>query len=76
MDCRGIMENNEWLVSSIRKILPTLTDEQVENISSRLTQLGVETDNDLPFVDCSDLEQEIPLVKARKLIQSWKKKGV
>lgn len=62
------------LEGCIQKALPNLPDSQVQSILSVLDKLGVETEDDLHFVQPSDLEN-LPPVKARKLLQFWKNKG-
>ncbi|XP_034545095.1 uncharacterized protein LOC117816833 isoform X2 [Notolabrus celidotus] len=59
--------------SSITKVLPDLTASILEIVLEALQSLGVETSEDLQFINETDLDCVLRPVQARKLLAAWKK---
>lgn len=59
----------------IRSVLPTLDNDQLNNLTSELTRIGVKTDNDLQYVTPDDLKDIISPIDCRKLIHFLKSRG-
>ncbi len=58
--------------SSITKVLPDLAASVLEIVLEALQSLGVETSEDLQFINESDLDSVLRPVQARKLLAAWK----
>ncbi|XP_034535115.1 uncharacterized protein LOC117809748 [Notolabrus celidotus] len=59
--------------SSITKVLPDLAASILEIVLEALQSLGVETSEDLQFINETDLDCVLRPVQARKLLAAWKK---
>ncbi|MEQ2301167.1 hypothetical protein AMECASPLE_033142 [Ameca splendens] len=60
------------LRSSITKVLPDLAPSVLEIVLEALHSLGVETSDDLQFINETDLDSVLRPVQARKLLAAWK----
>ncbi|XP_035999502.1 uncharacterized protein LOC118564740 isoform X2 [Fundulus heteroclitus] len=58
--------------SSITKVLPDLAASVLEIVLEALQSLGVETTEDLQFINETDLDSVLRPVQARKLLAAWK----
>lgn len=59
----------------IRSGLPMLDNDQLNNLISELTRIGVKTDNDLQYVTSDDLKDFLSPIDCRKLIHFFKSRG-
>jgi hypothetical protein len=58
---------------AILVVLPALSHSVASDVAHSLeTNVGVETIDDLRFVEAADLNQLLKLIQVRKLISSWK----
>lgn len=63
----------EEVRSSIKTILPAITDELLESLLSVLVDLGVDDVNHLELVEESDLTPIMKKIQARLLVKEWRK---
>lgn len=61
----------EEIKETIQDILPTLTPQLLEEVCEHLSSIGVETVNDIHYVQASDLTPMLKEIQARKLIDKW-----
>ncbi|XP_039592264.1 uncharacterized protein LOC120515387 [Polypterus senegalus] len=60
----------------VLSILPSLSNESLTSLLERLEELGVESREDLAFVQEKDLEKHIRPIQCRKLLNSIKNEGL
>ena len=61
------------LSSAITKVLPDLPGSSLEILEETLQSLGVETTEDLSFIQEADLLAVLRPIQARKLVAAWKR---
>lgn len=59
----------------VKKSTPNLTSDKLHTVLQLLAYVGVESVDDLAFVQEKDLLNVLPPIKARKLIQNWSCNG-
>lgn len=63
----------EEVKSSVKTILPAITDELLESLLSVLVDLGVDDIHHLELVEESDLTPVLKKIQARLLVKEWRK---
>lgn len=64
-----------FLCDAIMEVLPELPAVTKDILEEHLQSIGVETYNDLHFIEEADLKIVLRPVQARKLLSVWKQKG-
>ncbi|KAK2915632.1 hypothetical protein Q8A67_000006 [Cirrhinus molitorella] len=59
----------------IRSVLPMLDNDQLNELISELTRIGVKTDDDLQYVTADDIKDFLSPIDCRKLIHFLKNRG-
>lgn len=57
-------------------VLPTLSETLLSAVADHLSDCGVEEESDLQFVEENDLKELLKPIQCRKLLRSWKVKGL
>lgn len=56
----------------IKKLLPTLEEGRLDSVAQMLLESGIESIDDLEYVQESDLISLLKPIHARKLLAAWK----
>ena len=68
------MDALESIKAAIREVLPPISMDEVCTLADQLVDDGVESTNDLKYVQPEDLSTLLKPIQVRKLIQAWKEK--
>jgi len=67
--------NWQEIQDAVLSSLPFLTDETLTSLLECLEELGIESKNDMQFLQENDLEKYLTPLQRRKLVNDWKHKG-
>lgn len=68
-------KDTESVDDVISKALPTIQQEDHDNLMRHLTSIGVKTDSDLQFLTLEDLKDIVSLIAGQKLIHFLTNRG-
>lgn len=67
--------NRQDIQDEVLSSLPGLSDELLTSLLEGLEELGIESKNDLQFLQEKDLVKYLRPIQCRKLINGWKNEG-
>lgn len=68
-----VMSSNEEISEIIKKYLPSLSDDRLHQLLEALQSSGVECVDDLKHVGEKEIQDVLPNVQTKKLIEGFKK---
>ena len=60
---------------AVKVVLPALCEDLLETVSRKLVESGVDTLEDLKFVEEEDLVDLLKPIQCRKILHAWKLRG-
>ena len=69
------MKEMETVEKAVKDVLPALAEPLLRAVAVKLVESGVETTDDLQFVEGKDLDTLLKPIQYRKLMHAWAAKG-
>ena len=71
-----IIRSNMEAKDSVRQVLPALSEDLLEAVTTKLSDSCVESIEDLQFMEERDLVELLKPIQCRKFLHAWRVKGM